>query len=151
MLPIFCSIFTLSLIFFFQSLRAQVSGDSKSACPWSSGVSRCSVPRFHVTWEGRDAVFPRQLSSRQCLSTRGRRRQHVDHFRAFTTVELEPSIVDVGSFTFLESWFRPSEVTERRYPQKEQFISRSETADRRKCVIAQMQFFPNKCSLRIAV
>ena len=151
LLPTFCSLFIPSFIFFFQSLRAQVSGNSKSACPWSSGVSRCSVPRFHVTWESRDAMFPRQPSSRQCLPTRGRRRQHVDHFRTFTTVKPEPPIIDFGSFTFVESWFRPSEVAERRYVQKEQFISRRETADRRKYVIAQIQVLPNKCSLFIAV
>ena len=103
------------LIFFFQSLCAQVFGNSKSTRSWASGVSRCSLPRFHITRESRDAVFPRQRSSRQCFSTRRWRRQHVDYFRTIATVEPEPPIIEVGSFAFVESRFCPSEVAERRF------------------------------------
>ena len=124
-------------IHFLQSLCTQISGNSESTCSWSSSISRGSLPRFHVTGASRNALFPGNVCSceRLPIPTRGWRRQHVDHLRAIPIVKPEsPIISGFGSFTFLESWNCQSEVAQRRKPEKEQFFSNCNAAERRKYV-----------------
>lgn len=125
------------LIHFLQSLCTQISGNSESACSWSSCIFRGSLPRFHVTGASRNALFPGNVCSceRLPIPTGGWRRQHVDHLRAIPIVKPESSIISgFGSFTFLESWNCQSEVAQRRKSEKEQFFSNCNAAERRKYV-----------------